>query len=182
VYRSVVGAAIPLISVGLAIAVARPIGAGQEITSNDLIIVRVNNALGLRPVPADRADEVVGKHAVMPLVPGALLTMDQVTDNPIPRPGYQIVGLKLKEGLVPQGRLTIGAAVVLVVVPDKTLPALETPAVDLTPPRTFAGTVVDVEPGNTDGDTLVNVEVTTADAPAAAALAADDRIAVLLAS
>jgi len=164
------------------LAVARPIGAGQEITSGDLIIVRVNAALGLRPVPAGRADEIVGKHAVMALVPGSLITMDQVTDSPIPKPGYQIVGLKLKEGLVPQSRMDVGDAVILVVVPDKLSAVTDTPAVDLAPPRTFTGTVVDVGPGNTEGDTLVNVEVTTADAPAAAALAADDRIALLLAS
>lgn len=164
------------------LAVARPVGAGQEITAGDLIVVRVNDALGLRPVPSDRAREVVGKRAVMALVPGTLITLEQVTDNPIPRPGYQIVGLRLKEGLVPQGRVAIGDPVVLVVVPDKLVATADTPAVDLAPPRTFAGTVVDVEPGNTDGDTLVNVEVATADAPAAAALAADDRIALLLAS
>lgn len=165
------------------LAVARPVGAGQEITSSDLIVVRVNSAIGLRPVPADRADRIVGKHAVMALVPGSLITLDQVTDNPVPKPGFQIVGLKLKEGLVPQSRMDVGAPVVLVVVPDKLLPTTgDTPAVDLTPPRTFAGTVVDVQPGNTEGDTLVNVEVSTADAPAAAALAADDRIAVVLAS
>lgn len=164
------------------LAVARPVGAGQEITAGDLIIVRVNSALGLRPVPADQADQIVGKHALMALVPGSLITLDQVTDNPVPKPGHQIVGLKLKEGLVPQGRIDIGDPVILVVVPDKLLPTVDTPAVDLTPPRTFAGTVVDVNPGNTEGDTLVNVEVTTADAPAAAALAAEDRIALLLAS
>jgi hypothetical protein len=165
------------------LAVAKPVGAGQEITAGDLIIVRVNSALGLRPIPAEQADQVVGKHAVMALVPGSLITLDQVTDHPIPQPGHQIVGLKLKEGLVPSGRMNVGASVVLVVVPDKVaLTSPDSPAVDLTPPRTFAGTVIDVAPGNTDGDTLVNVEVATADAAAAAALAADDRIALLLAS
>jgi hypothetical protein len=164
------------------LAVARPIGAGQEITTSDLIVVRVNSALGLRPVPASQADQVVGKHAVMALVPGSLITLDQVTDNPVPKSGYQIVGLKLKEGMVPKERLDVGDSVVLVVIPDKAAPATDTPAVDLTPPRTFAGTVVDLNPGNAEGDLLVNVEVTTADAPAAAALAADDRIALLLAS
>jgi SAF domain len=164
------------------LAVARPVGAGQEITSADLLVVRINSALGLRPVPSDRADEIVGKHAVMALVPGSLITLDQVTDNPVPKPGFQIIGLRLKEGMLPQERLDVGASVVLVVIPDKTLPTAETPAIDLTPPRTFAGTVVDVQPGNTEGDTLVNVEITTADAPAAAALSADDRIAVALAS
>jgi hypothetical protein len=163
------------------LAVARPIGAGQEITSSDLIVVRVNSAIGLKPVPAGRADEVVGKHALMALVPGSLITMDQVTDNPVPKPGYQIIGLKLKEGLVPQVRLDVGDTVILVALPENSAPTPDVP-VDLTPPRTFAGTVVDVKPGHTEGDTLVNVEVTTADAPAAAALAADDRIALLLGS
>jgi len=164
------------------LAVGRPIGAGQEITTGDLIIVRVNSALGLRPVPANQANQVVGKHALMALVPGSLITLDQVTDDPVPRPGHQIVGLRLKEGMSPQERLDVGDSVVLVVVPDKTLSTGDTPPIDLTPPRTFAGTVVDLKPGNTAGDLLVNVEVATADAPAAAALAADDRIVLLLAS
>jgi hypothetical protein len=165
------------------LAVARPVGAGAEITAEDLIVVRVNSALGLRPVPASQSADVVGKHAVMALVPGSLITLDQVTDNPVPKPGFQIVGLLLDEGMMPVERLDIGASVVLVVIPGTSVPVTgDAPPIDLTPPRTIAGTVVDVAPATDEGKTLVNVEVATADAPTAAALAADDRIALALAS
>ncbi|MCP2325348.1 hypothetical protein HDA40_003855 [Hamadaea flava] len=161
------------------LAVARPVGAGAEITAPDLVIVRVNSALGLRPIPAGQARDVVGKHAVMALVPGTLLTLDQLTDDAIPGPGKQLVGLLLKEDRMPATRVRIGASAVLVVIPDKTaLSAQNTP--ELVPPRTIAARVTDVKPGHTEGETLVNVEVATADAPTVAAMAADDRIALAL--
>jgi SAF domain len=161
------------------LAVGRPIGAGAEITAPDLIIVRVNSALGLRPIPASQAREVVGKHAVMALVPGTLLTMDQLTDESIPGPGKQLVGLLLKEDRMPAARVRIGASAVLVVIPDKlSIGADKTP--ELVPPRTIAARIVDVKPGHSEGETLVNVEVATADAPTVAAMAADDRIALAL--
>ncbi|MEV6970938.1 flagellar biosynthesis protein FlgA, partial [Hamadaea sp. NPDC051192] len=145
----------------------------------DLVIVRVNSALGLRPIPAGQARDVVGKHALMALVPGTLLTLDQLTDDAIPGPGKQLVGLLLKEDRMPATRVRIGASAVLVVIPDKTaLSAQNTP--ELVPPRTIAARVTDVKPGHTEGETLVNVEVATADAPTVAAMAADDRIALAL--
>jgi hypothetical protein len=163
--------------------VAKPVGQGGEIKAEDLIIVRVNDAVGLKPVPASRANEVIGKHAVMALVPGTLLTMEQVTDIPIPAPGHQLIGLALDEDQMPASRLAVGAPVLLVVVPPKNQVSIsgdkETP--DLVPPRTIAGTVIDLKPGTKQGTTLVNIEVTTVDAPTVAALAADDRIVLALA-
>ncbi|WP_157545614.1 SAF domain-containing protein [Hamadaea tsunoensis] len=161
------------------LAVARPVGQGQAITVQDLLIVRVNSAMGLRPVAASQAGKVIGKHAVMALVPGALLTMDQVTDTPIPAPGKQLVGLALDEEYLPSARLAIGAAVVLVVIPDNSVSSDQT-SPDLTPPRTIAATVVDVRPGSKDGTTLLNVEVAAADAATVAALGPAKRIAVAL--
>jgi len=163
--------------------VAKPVGQGAEIKADDLIIVRVNDAIGLKPVPAGRASEVIGKHAVMALVPGTLLTMEQVTDLPIPAPGHQLIGLALDEDQMPASRVTVGAPVLLVVVPPKNVPIAtgDKETTDLVPPRTIAGTVIDLKPGTKQGTTLVNIEVTTADAPTVAALAADQRIVLALA-
>jgi hypothetical protein len=164
------------------LAVARPIGAGAQLTAADLLTVRVNDAVGLRPIPAGRANTVIGKHAVMGLVPGTLLTMAQLTDSPIPSPGHQLIGLALDEDQMPGSRLAVGAAVLLVVIPDKNVAVGADPnAPDLVPPRTITATVVDITASSTKGQTLLNVEVATADAATVAALAADDRIVIALA-
>jgi hypothetical protein len=165
--------------------VGRSLGRGAQITADDLMIIRVNDAIGLKPIPASRAATVIGKHAVMALVPGTLLTMEQVTDIPIPAPGHQLIGLGLEEDQMPSSRLNVGVNVLLVVVPPKNqvvLPDKEgTTAADLVPPRTFNATVIDLKPGTKQGHMLMNVEVTTADAPTVAALASDDRIVIALA-
>jgi hypothetical protein len=163
--------------------VAKPVGKGGEITADDLIIVRVNDAVGLKPVPASRARDVIGKHAVTALVPGTLLTMEQVTDIPIPAPGHQLIGLALDEDQMPVSRLTVGSPVLMVVVPPKNQAVIgeDKTTPDLVPPRTIEGTVIDIKQGTKQGTTLINIEVTTADAPTVAALAADDRIVLALA-
>ncbi|HZM81755.1 MAG TPA: SAF domain-containing protein [Candidatus Limnocylindrales bacterium] len=160
--------------------VGRPVGKGAEITIADLVTIRVNDAIGLKPIPANQVRTVVGKRAAMQLVPGTLLTAEQLTDNPVPAPGNQLLGLALSEDRMPKGRLAVGASVLLVVTPKKSGADSGTPQ-DLVPPRTIVGTVVDVEPGSKQGDTIVNVEVSNADAPTVAAMHADDRIVVTMA-
>jgi hypothetical protein len=165
--------------------VARAVGKGGQIAAEDLMVIRVNDALGLKPIPKCQASSVIGKHAVMALVPGTLLTMEQVTDIPIPSPGHQLIGIGLEEDQMPSSRLDVGVNVLLVVVPPKNqvvLPDKEgaVPS-DLVPPRTFNGTVIDIKPGTKQGLMLINIEVTTADAPTVAALASDDRIVIALA-
>lgn len=162
------------------IGVARPVGKGAEIVADDLMIIRINDAVGLRPIPAGRASTVIGKRAVMALVPGTLLTTEQVTDKAVPAPGNQLLGLALGEDRMPVSRLVVGASVLLVVTPKRIAIGSDgTP--DLVPPRTIVGTVVDVKEGSKDGDTIVNVEVSTADAPTVAAMHAEDRIVLTLA-
>lgn len=160
------------------LAVARPVGKGAEITSADLVVVRVNEAVGLRPIPAGDAVDVVGKRAVMALVPGTLLTLDQVTDTPIPAPGHQLIGLALDEDRMPSAsRLAIGAQVLLVVVPEV---GVDDDLPDLVPPRTVTATIIGLTPSTQAGQTVIDVEVATVDAPTVAALAADERIVLAL--
>jgi hypothetical protein len=164
--------------------VARRIEAGTKIQAADLIKVRINEAVGLRPIPADRAATVIGKHALMALVPGSILTMDQVTDTPIPRPGHQLLGISLSDDQLPAGgRVKAGSAVLLVVLPKST-PGSATPGDDLVPPRTIAATIIDIRPpasgAGSRGATLLNVEVVTADAPTVAALASENRLIISL--
>ncbi|GAA1398697.1 SAF domain-containing protein [Catellatospora coxensis] len=160
------------------LAMARPVGKGAQISREDLVVVRVNQAVGLRPIPAANAAQVIGKRAVMALVPGTLLTLDQVTETPVPAPGHQLIGLALGEDRMPSAaRLSVGAQVLLVVVPERTGGP---DAPDLVPPRTVTATIVSLSPGTRSGRTVINVEVATVDAPSVAALAAADRIVLAL--
>lgn len=163
------------------IGVAKPVGKGAEIKADDLMVVRVNDAVGLKPIPVRQSATVVGKRAAVPLVPGTLLTAEQVTDNPVPAQGNQLLGLSLSEDRMPVSRLSVGASVLLVVTPRRGAQSSGEGGADLVPPRTIVGTVVDVLPGTRQGDTVVNVEVSTADAPTVAAMHAEDRIVVTLA-
>ncbi|HEX6684908.1 MAG TPA: SAF domain-containing protein [Candidatus Limnocylindrales bacterium] len=159
------------------IGVGRPVGKGAEITAADLITIRVNEAVGLKPIPVGRASTVIGKRAAVPLVPGTLLTPEQLTDTPVPAPGNQLLGLALSEDRVPAGRMAIGSPVLLVVMPKRNATQADGGAPpDLVPPRTIVATVVDVRPSIRQGDTIVNVEVSNADAPTVAAMHAEDRI------
>jgi hypothetical protein len=163
--------------------VARPVGKGAEITAADLVTIRVNDAIGLKPIAASQRRTVVGKRAAVPLVPGTLLTPEQLTDNPVPAPGNQLLGLALSEDRMPtKDRLTVGASVLLVVTPKK-LGGVSDPAAptDLVPPRTIVGTVVDIKDSSKQGDTIINVEVSNADAPTVAAMHAEDRIVLTMA-
>ncbi|GAA2353888.1 hypothetical protein Cme02nite_46490 [Catellatospora methionotrophica] len=156
---------------------ARPVGKGAQITRDDLVVVRINQAVGLRPIPAANAGQVIGKRAVMALVPGTLLTLDQVTETPVPAPGHQLIGIALGEDRMPSAsRLAVGAEVLLVVVPERSTGD----GPDLVPPRTITATIVQLAAGSRSGQWVINVEVATVDAPTVAALAAGDRIVLVL--
>lgn len=160
--------------------VSRPVGRGAEISAADLIIIRVNEAVGLKPIPAGQSGTVIGKRAAVPLVPGTLLTPEQLTDTPVPAPGNQLVRLALSEDRVPADRLATGSRVLLVVMPKGNTSQGNAAPPDLAPPRTIVATVVDVAEASRQGDTTVNVEVSDADAPTVAAMHAEDRIVLTM--
>lgn len=161
--------------------VGRSLGKGAEITAADLVVIRVNDAIGLKPIAASQLSTVIGKRAAVPLVPGTLLTAEQLTDNPVPAPGNQLLGLALGEDGMPKGRLVVGASVLLVVTPKSGVAVDLNAPQDLVPPRTIVGTVVDIQPSTKQGDTIINVEVSNADAPTVAAMHSEDRIVVTMA-
>ncbi|MBM0204953.1 SAF domain-containing protein [Micromonospora sp. NPDC051227] len=172
------GAAFAVTSVratGSYLAVARPVEVGREISAADLVTVQVAGGQGLRPVPAARLDEVVGKRAAVALLPGTLLTLGQVTDDPLLGPGQQQIALGLKTAQVPARELHPGDKVLLVSTPDSNADE-DTPAAAGT---RFAATVIDmVSPAN--DDKVLYLALLTRDVPAVVALAAQERLAVVL--
>ncbi len=170
------GAAFAVTSVrttGTYLAVARPVEVGRTVGADDLVPVQVSGGAGLSPVPAAQRDEVVGKRAKVSLVPGTLLTLDQLTDAPLLGPGQQQFALGLEPAQVPARKLHPGDKVLLVSTP----PGNEERSV-ATATR-FEATVIDTTTRE-DDEVVVYVALVVRDVPAVAALVAQDRIAVAL--
>ncbi|WP_130513022.1 SAF domain-containing protein [Krasilnikovia cinnamomea] len=96
------------------IAVARPVAAGQAFTAADLRQVSAAQDPGLQLIPAEQAQQVIGRTAVVPLVPGTLLTPSLVGEAAFPPAGKVAASLALKPGQYPQG-LATGARVAVYV-------------------------------------------------------------------
>lgn len=95
------------------IGIARDVPPGAEITAADLREVSISTGSGVSVVPAERASDVVGRTASVPLTAGSLLHPDQLTDGPVLAEGTVLVGAALKSGQFPVG-LGIGDAVEIV--------------------------------------------------------------------
>ena len=102
------------------LAVARTVPVGQQLTASDLKRVRISTDPGLHAIPVSAAPQVVGKTAATTLLPGTLLTPEQLGASQLPGPGQAIVGLDLKGAQmpVPAERLQPGAKVRIVATPS----------------------------------------------------------------
>jgi SAF domain len=102
------------------LAVARTVPVGQQLTASDLKRVRISTDPGLHAIPVSAAPQVVGKVAATTLLPGTLLTPEQLGASQLPGPGQAIVGLDLKGAQmpVPAERLQPGAKVRVVATPS----------------------------------------------------------------
>jgi hypothetical protein len=98
------------------LAVAQPVAAGQQLTSADLVVVRVAVEAGVPVVPAGNLDQVVGHTAAVPLVRGALLAPRQVGPAAWPPAGQAVLALPVKAGHAPSG-LATGATVMVLISP-----------------------------------------------------------------
>src|SRR5690606_40500418 len=77
------------------LALARDVPVGAQVTAADLRVVRLNASPGLTPVPVSEVDQVIGRYAAVPLVAGSLLTPQQLTAEPVPGPGEQLVAVTI---------------------------------------------------------------------------------------
>ncbi|MFD6259923.1 SAF domain-containing protein [Micromonospora chalcea] len=163
-------------STGTYLAVARPVDVGRQLTADDLVPVRVSGGRELQPVPADRMDEVLGLRAAVRLTPGTLLTEAQLTEAPLLGAGQQQIALGLEPEQVPARKLNPGDKVLLVSTPSNATNGSDASRGGGT---RFEGTVIDTAtPQN--GDVVVYLALAVRDVPAVVALAADDRIALVL--
>jgi SAF domain len=101
------------------LAVARTVPIGRPIAVEDLKRVRIATDPGLHTIPVSAADQVIGKPAATTLLPGTLLTPEQLGASQLPAAGQAIVGLDLKGAQmpVPADQLQPGAKVRIIATP-----------------------------------------------------------------
>jgi len=153
------------------IAIVSAVARGEQIQRSDLTTVQVGFDPALTPVPASQLGQIVGQYAVADLVPGTFLSADAVGARVSPGQGTAEVGVALMAGEYPDDGLTPGDEVSLIAVPDKTDTVTE--------PMSYPGTLVTISAAQANMIT-VTVLVNAADAPTVAALAASDKLALVL--
>jgi hypothetical protein len=92
------------------LAVVRAVAAGQAFTAADLRPVSAAQDPTVQLIPEDQAAQVVGRAAVVPLLPGTLLTPALLGDAAFPPAGKVTASVAVKPGQYPQG-LAAGARV-----------------------------------------------------------------------
>lgn len=157
------------------IAIAREVPWGQTLTAADLVEARISADPALEPIPYVDRDEVIGLVAATTLRPGSLLTRDALTDERLPAPGQQLIGVGVSLVQLPTTPLRPGDDVLLVPVAAGSAPATTEGA-----PSVVEATVVKAGPPGTDGLRVVDVLVDEVDGPDVAARAAAGLIAIVV--
>ncbi|HHV20232.1 MAG TPA: flagella basal body P-ring formation protein FlgA [Propionibacterium sp.] len=153
----------------------RSVARGETVAASDFRVARVGQLDGASSVQAAELPALTGQQALVDLSEGALLPAGGIGQAALDAEGVQ-VGLRLAPGRIPLGELPAGTPVLLVPLEDPRvnpgaagdLPAPLRGSV-LTPPRTGPDGVAQ----------LLDVRLDAAQAPAAAMLAATDRIVLV---
>ncbi len=74
---------------------AGDVGRGQVIEPDDLTTARITLDPALSPIPASRADELVGQRVSVPLVAGSLVTDAMITPEALPPDGMSLLPVTL---------------------------------------------------------------------------------------
>lgn len=154
--------------------VTAPIARGETIEATDLTLTELPlSTINLSVVPSSQLEEIVGQVATVDLLPGALLSPDATATALTPAEGQSVVGVTLTEAQRPSKALSAGDPVRFVATPQ---PGGEMP---LEEPATIEAVVINTQ-GAANGGLILNVELPTDQAPQLAALAATNRIALVI--
>src|SRR3989440_5941330 len=85
------------------LAIAQPVAAGQRIEAADLTQVSAADDPSLGLVPIAQASAVVGRTAVVPLLPGTLLTRSLIGEAAFPPAGEGVASPPVEPGPDPPG-------------------------------------------------------------------------------
>lgn len=98
------------------IKVAKAVPVGHKIEASDLTTAQMSSD-NIPAFAGNHMSEVVGKVAVVGLVPGEILNAAMVTDKPATPPGYVVAGVSLKAGQLPAGGVSAGDQVMVILLP-----------------------------------------------------------------
>lgn len=154
--------------------VAQSVSRGEVIEAADLAVVSVGSVPGVKTVPADRIDSLVGKYAQADLVAGSLLPVGVVGPQNLPS-GQVELGVRLSPGRLPQGELPTGTRVQLVAIIGSGQAAKDGLA-----GKVFEAVVTSAPVSSSDHQTvLLDVRMDSASAVTVAQLAAADRLVLI---
>jgi SAF domain len=116
---SALGAAVAFTRAGdttSVVTVTDGVARGETITREDLTTTRVAGVDGA--VPADQLGDLVGRTALVDLLPGQVVVEAASTSDPIPAPGESLVGVALEPTNLPDG-LAPGDSVKVLAAPEE---------------------------------------------------------------
>ncbi len=155
------------------LAVAKPVAVGSTIAATDLTTVQLSGGGGLTLIPAVNLTSVVGRHAAVSLVPGTLLSPNQLTDKPLVGSDQAQVGIAVAARNLPAATLAPGEPIVLVPLSAPSAASPDTP-------REYDATVVDVSAVGGDGSIILHIAISADLAPTIVALNASGGLAIVL--
>jgi SAF domain len=160
------------------LALARPVTAGQVLTSADLQVVRVSASGPVSLVPASQEAAVVGRTAAATLPAGSLLTSAEIGTAPLTK-GQALLGVAVKPGQYPPD-LTAGQTVDVLATPSGSSSGTSGSgsAASSAALPTGQAIVLSVTPDDSQGDTVIELEVSQDALPQVAAAATSGQIAL----
>lgn len=160
------------------LAVREEVAKGHAIARDDLVAKNVAGIDGA--FVATESESVIGKTAVVDLVPGQVLTQAMVSGDPTPAAGKATVGLSLELSRVPAVGLNAGDVVKVIAVPAAENAAASSDDLDAPPVLAERAEVYDVTGKATEGGgVMVTIVVDESAAGRIAAYSTAGRVAVV---
>lgn len=160
------------------LAIGKPVAAHQVIQRGDLVSTRVAADSFLHPIAVGDAKSVIGKPAAVDLVPGTLLTHEQISNDPVLLPGTLALPLSLKPGQFPVG-LRAGDHVAVMSTPTPNSAATSNTATDgavlVADAEIYATATPDVS-----GNQTVTLVVSSDSAPSVSSAASQQQVTLAL--
>jgi hypothetical protein len=166
--------------------VVRSVAAGAVLERADVSETHVSVDPVVHVVPVSDISRVVGRVASVNLVPGTLLSFDQLSAGPRLPPGNAVVGLALKPGQAPSTLQPLDRVMLVQTVgatgsgPSAQSGAASGSAQPSSTVLVPSAQVYAIEQSADGQTTMVSVAVSSASAPAVAAASTTDQISVVL--
>lgn len=166
------------------LAVAHDVPAGAKLKKSDLVVADVADDPALKPVSADRRQDLVGRYTTVGLRAGSLLTGSQTSRHNGLSAGKQMVGVEAKRGQLPAKALAPGDKVLVVPTPGKdgavsSSSSGSSGSGDKGGDDPITGTVASVSGADASGAVVVNLAVSNVDGTELATRAASGDVALV---